>query len=135
MTAPRLRALALSLCLMTSLVLPLAQVRAIDWTDRVGQGGLQEVGEEAYGEVGSPTTSLGETISMIIRIILGFLGIIFVILIILAGFKYMTAAGNDEKVKEAVKQITNAAIGLLIILSSYAITVFITNVVVPKVTE
>lgn len=135
MTAPRLRLLLLSLCLLIGCAFPLLRLQAVDWTSRVGDAGLTDLGDAAYGEQGSPTTSLGEMIAMIIRIILGFLGIIFVILIILAGFKYMTAGGNDEKVKEAVSQIRNAAIGLLIILSSYAITVFITNVVVPKVTN
>lgn len=134
MTALRFRSLIVSLCLLISCALPLAPLHAGDWAERVGEAGLTDLGDAAYGEQDAPTTSLGEMIAMIIRIVLGFLGIIFVILIILAGFKYMTAGGNDEKVKEAVSQIRNATIGLLIILCSYAIVFFISNVVVPKIT-
>ena len=51
--------------------------------------------------------------------------IIFVFLIVMGGYKYMAAQGNEEKIKEAIGQIRVAIIGLLIIISSYAITNFI----------
>jgi TRAP-type C4-dicarboxylate transport system permease small subunit len=60
-----------------------------------------------------------------IRIFLGFLGIIFVVLLIIAGFKYMTAGGNEENVNESLKQIKHAIIGLIIILAAYAIATFV----------
>jgi len=65
------------------------------------------------------------TLIRIIMIVLSVLGIIFLILLLLAGFKYMTAAGNEDKVKEAVQQITQAVIGLVIILSAWGISYFI----------
>ncbi len=136
MTVHRLRAAALAFCLLLACALPAVPARAaVNWSAQVGRGGLDDVGRTAYGAQGSPTVSLGKMVARIIRIFLGFLGIIFVILLMLAGFKYMTAAGNDEKVKEAVKQIRNAIIGLLIILCSYAIVSFISNVVIPRMTN
>jgi hypothetical protein len=37
----------------------------------------------------------------------------------------MTAGGNEEQVAKAKKNISNAVIGLVIILSAYAVTWFI----------
>lgn len=61
----------------------------------------------------------------IINIVLSILGILFLALIIMAGFKYMTAAGNEDKVKQAIKQISQAVIGLIIVLASWGISYFI----------
>jgi hypothetical protein len=96
------------------------------WLDTVNEGGLNSIGTTAYGEDGEPK-AIQEIIAMVIKTFLGLLGAIFIILIIMAGFKYMTAGGNEEKVKQAVSQIKNAIIGLLIVLASYSLTVFITN--------
>lgn len=63
----------------------------------------------------------------IIRIALGFLGIIAVGLIIYGGWIYMSSAGNEEKISKAKKILIGAAIGLVIILSSFAIVSFILN--------
>ena len=54
-----------------------------------------------------------------------FLGIIFLVLLIIAGFKYMTASGNEEQVKSALKHITQAVIGLVIVLSACGISYWI----------
>lgn len=65
--------------------------------------------------------------SSVIKIILGFLGIIAVVIILLGGFKWMTAAGNDDKVGEAKKIISAGVVGLLIILASYGLASFVIN--------
>ncbi len=64
-------------------------------------------------------------VSSIIQIALSLLGVIFLILVIYGGFLWMTAAGDEGKVDSAKKIITAAVIGLVIILSAYAITWFI----------
>ncbi len=63
----------------------------------------------------------------VIKVILGFLGIVAVIIILLGGFKWMTAAGNEDKVEEAKKLITAGIIGLVIILAAYGIATFVIN--------
>lgn len=65
------------------------------------------------------------TIARIISAALGLLGIIAVVIIIYAGFKWMTSGGNEETVKSAQKTLMAAVIGLVIILSAYAITRFV----------
>ena len=63
--------------------------------------------------------------SGIINALLLLLGIISVIIILSGGFKWMTSAGNAEKVTEAKNLIKNGVIGLMIILSAYTITRFV----------
>jgi len=67
------------------------------------------------------------TIAKIIRVILGFLGIIALAIMLYGGYIYMTAGGNEQKVATAKKIIINGAIGLAIILSAFAITQFVLN--------
>ncbi len=69
--------------------------------------------------------SLGEAVGTIIKAFLGVLGMIFIILMLVAGFNWMTAAGEEEKIKKATATIRAAIIGLLIIVAAYAITYFV----------
>lgn len=71
---------------------------------------------------------------LIIQYLLGLLGIIFVVLIIYGGFLWMTAGGNDEQINKARKIITNSTIGLLIVILSYAIALFIVNIIIRATT-
>jgi len=64
-------------------------------------------------------------VANLIKVLLGFLGIIAVIIILLGGFKWMTAGGNEEKVSEARKLIFAGIIGLIIILASWGIANFV----------
>lgn len=75
------------------------------------------------------STGLGQgelqnTIGSLIKVALGFLGVVAVVIILLGGFKWMTASGNDEKVDEAKRLIIAGIVGLAIILSAYAIAGF-----------
>jgi len=82
-------------------------------------------GMSAAKVVFGPSEDIRITIAKIINIALTVLAAVFLILIVMAGFKYMTAAGNEEKTKDAVKQIQQAVIGLVIILMAWGITRFI----------
>ena len=69
-------------------------------------------------------------IGKIIRTILGLLGIIFVVLMVYAGFLWMTAQGETEPVDKAKNIIKQAIIGIIIIFLAYAITGFVVNSIV-----
>lgn len=71
------------------------------------------------------TTDIVTIIGRIINIFLGFLGVVFLVLMLYAGYLWMTAGGDAEKVAKAQKTIRNAVIGLVIIASAWAITSFI----------
>lgn len=75
-------------------------------------------------------TGLGEadvrfTTARIISAALGLLGTVALVLILYAGFMWMTAGGDDEKTGSAKKILYAAVIGLIIILAAYSITRFV----------
>ncbi|PIR74120.1 MAG: hypothetical protein COU35_04145 [Candidatus Magasanikbacteria bacterium CG10_big_fil_rev_8_21_14_0_10_47_10] len=71
--------------------------------------------------------------SLLIRYALGFLGIGFLGYTVYAGYIWMTAAGEEEKITKAKDTLRRTTIGLAIILSAYAITSFVTSAVVRQV--
>ncbi len=71
------------------------------------------------------TTDIRIIIGNIIYVALGLLGIVLLVIIIYAGFLWMTSGGNEEQIAKAKKYLTNGVIGLIIILCSYAITYFV----------
>ncbi|MFZ2803968.1 MAG: Ig-like domain-containing protein [Patescibacteria group bacterium] len=83
--------------------------------------GLNAVGQTII----LPSTNPITIAVRIINVALGLLGIILVALILYAGFIYMTSGGEAAKTTQAKKIITNAIIGLIIILSAWAITNFV----------
>ena len=81
-----------------------------------------------YGkDTGLGSKDIRTTISSIINVALGLLGIVAVVIILWGGFVWMTAGGNDEKVGEARKIIFSGIIGLAIVLSAYAIAAYVLN--------
>jgi hypothetical protein len=66
-----------------------------------------------------------EIVGRIINIAMLFLGIIAVGIIIFAGFKWMMAGGEEEKINDAKKLLKNGVIGLVIVLSSWGIASFV----------
>jgi hypothetical protein len=68
--------------------------------------------------------SLEVSIGKVIKLALSFLGVILVIIMIYAGFLWMTAGGNEDQVKKAKEWMKNGIIGLVIVLAAYAISDF-----------
>ena len=79
----------------------------------------------SYSTNGAEDDLLINSINTIINIVLSLLGIIFIILTVYGGFLYMTARGNEEQTKKALSIITQSVIGLIIVLSAYAISYFV----------
>ncbi len=90
---------------------------------------LKKSGKEGGYKENLTSEYLPEIVANIVKIVLSLLGVIFICLIIYGGFLWMTAAGNEERIKKARAIIANAAIGLAIVLAAYAITVFVINAI------
>ena len=95
-------------------------------------GNLNLWGDNYNDQDFSTDTGLGQRdpraiVASVIRVILGFLGIVAVIIILLGGFKWMTAGGNEDKVAEARKLIVSGIIGLVIIMAAFGIAQFVIN--------
>lgn len=65
------------------------------------------------------------TVTSLINTAMIFLGVIAVGIILLAGFKWMTAGGGEEKITEAKKLMAAGVVGIVIILSAWGIAQFI----------
>lgn len=66
-----------------------------------------------------------EIIVEIIQAMLKLVGMIFVALTVYAGYLRFTSHGMEERVEKSTDVMTMAVIGLLIVLLSYAITLFV----------
>ncbi len=82
-------------------------------------------GLSTLGQSGLSAQDPRVTIANIIRIALGFLGIIAVVIILYAGFLYLTSGGSEEKVSTAKNLLRNGIIGLVIVLSAFGIASFV----------
>jgi hypothetical protein len=126
---------ALALAVLLPAMLFAAPVHAQDNVDQFFGGAEGTLtGEDFATQAGLGSGHLPATIAQIIRVALGFLGIVAVVIILFGGFKWMTAGGNDDKVKEAKKLIISGIIGLVIILSAFAIATFVLSQVQSAVT-
>lgn len=91
--------------------------------------GLKEAGtvsgltENKISQAGNIPAILGDLVGMVLAL----LGIFFFILILYAGFIWMTAAGSGEQIEKAKKILISGAIGLVIVLSAYTITNYVFN--------
>lgn len=81
--------------------------------------------EASYNTNDNDGSLLATNINNIINIALSLLGVIFVVLTVYGGFLYMTARGNEEQTKKGQSIIVQALIGLIIVLSAYAISYFV----------
>lgn len=95
---------------------------------RLAFGAELDVGlNEVESEIALGTQDVRVTVSRIINVAMGLLGIVAVVIILAGGFIWMTAGGNEDKVGTAKKLIFSGIIGLAIILSAFAIANFVVS--------
>jgi len=109
--------------LTTAMLSVLASPAAAQVTKSL-QNGLQAAGGNA-GYTSGGTTDLKQIVGALISEALGLLGVVLLAILIYAGFLWMTAQGDDTKVKKAKDMIFQAVIGLIIIVAAYAIADFV----------
>jgi hypothetical protein len=92
--------------------------------DFVGDSGLRKMGEDTgYSKtIFNSADSLDSNIGIFITALMSFLGVLFLVLIIFGGIKWMIAVGNQDKIGKAKSMITSSIIGILIVLGAYAIS-------------
>lgn len=72
--------------------------------------------------------SFGELVIAVINILLIVVASISVLFIIIGGFRYVLAHGNEEQAEGAKKTIIHAIVGLVIVIMSFAIIQIIGNI-------
>src|SRR3989344_5490270 len=88
--------------------------------NRTAEQRLGSLGAAAGYQAGAPT--FAQAVGGIIRAVLALLGVVFMAYIIWAGYLWMIARGDEEKIKKSKAILRGSIIGLVIVLSAYIIT-------------
>ena len=111
-------------CLLTLLLGSAAL--AIDLgTDLAGQAAIKA------GYAHADQTTFASTLGVVVRAVLSFVGVIFLALMVYAGWLWMNAKGDETEIDKSKEIIKAAIIGMIITVGAYSITAF----VVPRVLE
>jgi len=92
------------------------------------QESINSGGSAAIADSGS--TDLLGIVAKLINIFIGLLGIIFVVLVIYAGWLRIASQGDAGKVEKSNKLLVEAVIGIVIIVAAYAIANFVIGAVI-----
>lgn len=99
-------------------------VRAVDLQSQIIE---QQLGGAAVkAEVGAPVDPR-VAVASLIKVALTILGTVFFVLMVMSGYWFVTARGNEDKEEKAKDTIRSAVIGLAIVLMAYAITIFVSS--------
>lgn len=93
-------------------------------------GSLNDAGKNltpAKNAAGYQEGDIGSITGQVINTALQLVGIIFLGLMVYAGYLWMTAAGEESQIDKAKKIVTSAIIGLVLTMSAYAITTLVTS--------
>lgn len=80
------------------------------------------------GQLGLPPTAVGsdsEVIANGLRLVFGLLGGIALIIVTLAGFKYVLSQGNPQETAKAKNTILYALVGLVVAITAFSIVTFV----------
>ncbi len=103
-------------------VVSLAQPDIMSLTEEVA-------GKSGYDVKQVTDTTLSETIGRIIRIAMSLIGTIFFILLVYAGFLWLTAQGDEGQVDKAKDIIKTSTMGLVVVMAAYGLSAFLVGVV------
>ncbi len=122
-------------------LMPVAVMGAVETETPPSQYGSPKPTEETYFNFkgaddtqdfklpGVAKTDPRAIISNLISIVSGFLGIIAVVIVLMSGFQWMTAGGDEEAIKKAQQRLIQGIIGLILILSTWSIAYYVVNTV------
>ncbi len=132
----KLKTLVLSLSILMTVLVPIAAPAAVLAAANI-QGSLcgaaTTLSVDASPDTNCQTATQGSEshfqtiLADAINIFSLIVGIVAVIMIIFGGFKYITSAGNQEKVKSAKQTLVYALIGIIIVALAQIIVKFVLN--------
>ena len=121
LTKSRLNSVILVISLLALLALPLLTSAAVEIPDTPGG-----FAENFFGCTGTPTITC--IIGGVIQFLLAIVFLVAVVFLIIGGFRYIVSQGNEEGVEKAKGTITNAIIGIVVVLLSWIILRVVVNV-------
>lgn len=87
--------------------------------------GLSAAAPEQLARTCATSNCIADIIGRLIGFLLGFVGVVLLVMLLWAGFLWMTAGGEKEKVDRARSMIANAVAGIAIIGLAYVVTGFV----------
>lgn len=95
-------------------------------------GGAEAVKKGLDITAGTAGISTGETdlsvmVGRAVNYLFGVIGVIFLTVILIGGFFWMTAGGNEENIKKAKAFVINGINGMIVIFLAYALVYLILN--------
>lgn len=83
----------------------------------------------------APLSALQDVFENVIGAVLFLAGMVFFIMLLMSGFKYMTAGGDPKALESAKGSLTKAITGVILIALAYLILVIIEEITGAPVTE
>jgi hypothetical protein len=114
---------------VVSVVALVGSVQAIN----LGGGMLDRAGGRA-GYANATTTSFAEILGGVVKVALSFVGVIFLLLMVYAGYLWMTARGDEGQVEKAETIIRSSIIGIVITTAAYSIAAFVLPAILSRTT-
>ncbi len=90
--------------------------------------GLTPTANKVLGDKATDEKNISSTVGRSIQIALSFVGVLFMVLFVYAGFRWMTAQGNTDNVTVPKNMMIAATLGLFIVLAAYAVSVSIIDI-------
>ncbi|MFA6105567.1 MAG: hypothetical protein WC725_03155 [Patescibacteria group bacterium] len=97
-----------------------------------GATAIQKGANNAADIIGLANTDIIMTVARLIRTALGFVGIIFLLVILQAGAAFLFSGGKEENIQKAKKTLLNGIIGLIVIFLSYSIVQTVIRAFLPQ---
>jgi hypothetical protein len=83
-------------------------------------------------DIGVPQTPVGDSnIANALRLVFGIAGATALIIVTIAGFKYVLSQGNPQETAKAKNTILYALIGLVVCITAFSIVPFIIKEITP----
>lgn len=82
-------------------------------------------GRSGYETVEGAENPLALRIGIIVRTMISLVGIVFLMITVYSGIRWMMAGGNEEVAKLARTRMTRAVVGVMIIVGAWVITNFV----------
>ena len=121
LTKSRLTSVILAISMLALLALPLIVSAAVQVpTEPAG------FAENFFGCTGTPTITC--IIDGVIQFLLAIVFLVAVVFLIIGGFRYIVSQGNEEGVEKAKGTITNAIIGIVVVLLGWIILRVVINI-------
>lgn len=92
------------------------------------KSGLNTIATESGYNTSDSQLSLEYYVGLALNMIFSVIGIVLIGLFLYSGIMWMTARGNEGRVKKAKDNIIEAIIGLLLVIGGYALSIFLLNI-------